>query len=213
MTRSVNTVFYKMGIDTGPQRVVDAAHQAGIPESTLPNPTAGISLGDKEVRPIDMASAFATFAADGTRRAPYVVTKVTAADGRVLYDHSVTTGEQAVPQAVARNVTEAMKDMPASGNIAPADGRPSAGKSGAALHPDMEGQNKDAWMVGYTPSVSTAVWVGIDTGTPGTDSSAAAVRKALPGTAWESYMNAVLRGSPIEQFSPFVPLGAPPLVR
>ena len=67
MTKSVNTVFYKMGIDTGPQRVVDAAHQAGIPGDELPNPTAGISLGDKEVRPVDMASAFATFAADGIR--------------------------------------------------------------------------------------------------------------------------------------------------
>ena len=83
MTRSVNTVFYKIGIDTGPQRVVDAAHQAGIPADELPTPTAGISLGDKEVRPIDMASAFATFAADGIRHDAYLVSKVTAADGRV----------------------------------------------------------------------------------------------------------------------------------
>ena len=91
MTNSVNTVFYKMGIDTGPARVVDAAHQAGIPADELPNPTADIALGDKEVRPIDMAAAFATFAADGIRHDPYVVNKVTAADGRVLYDHGDLT--------------------------------------------------------------------------------------------------------------------------
>ena len=41
MTKSVNTVFYKMGIDTGPQRVVDAAHQAGIPADELPDPRGG----------------------------------------------------------------------------------------------------------------------------------------------------------------------------
>ena len=111
MTKSVNTVFYKMGIDAGPQRVVDAAHQAGIPRDELPNPTAGISLGDKEVRPVDMASAFATFAADGIRRDAFVVSKVTAADGRVIYDRGTTTGQQAVPQPVARNVTEAMIDV------------------------------------------------------------------------------------------------------
>ena len=122
MTKSVNTVFYKMGIDAGPQRVVDAAHQAGIPSDELPTPTAGIALGDKEVRPIDMASAFATFAADGIRRDAFVVSKVTAADGRVIYDHGTTTGQQAVPQPVARNVTEAMIDVASSGGIAP--GRP-----------------------------------------------------------------------------------------
>jgi membrane peptidoglycan carboxypeptidase len=163
MTKSVNTVFYKMGIDTGPARVVDAAHQAGIPGDELPNPTAGVALGDKEVRPVDMAAAFATFAADGIRHDPYVVTKVTAADGRVLYDHGRATGEQAVPQPVARNVTESMKDVPSSGSIAVAGGRAQAGKTGTVQHPTLDNQNKDAWMVGFTPSVSTAVWVGTDT--------------------------------------------------
>ena len=141
MTKSVNTVFYKMGIDTGPQRVVDAAHQAGIPGDELPNPTAGISLGDKEVRPVDMASAFATFAADGIRHDPYVVAKVTAADGRVIYDRGTETGQQVVPQPVARNVTEAMVDVAASGGIAPA-GRPVAGKTGTVQHPTLNGREQ-----------------------------------------------------------------------
>jgi membrane peptidoglycan carboxypeptidase len=211
MTRSVNTVFYKMGIDTGPQKVVDAAHQAGIPGDELPNPTAGISLGDKEVRPIDMASAFATFAADGMRRAPYVVAKVTAADGRVLLDQGTTAGEQAVPQQVARNVTEAMKDVPTSGSIAVAGGRAQAGKTGTVQHPSLTNQNKDAWMVGFTPAVSTAVWVGTDTSEPIKNAQGRPVfGRMLPGSIWQTYMNAAVRGTPADQFSPFVPLGVPP---
>jgi membrane peptidoglycan carboxypeptidase len=211
MTKSVNTVFYKMGIDTGPQRVVDLAHQAGIPADELPNPTAGIALGDKEVRPLDMAVAFATFAADGIRRAPYVVAKVTAADGRVLYDHGTTTGEQAIPQPVARNVTEAMKDVPSSGAIAISGGRAQAGKTGTVQHPTLNNQNKDAWMVGFTPDVSTAVWVGTDTSEPIKNAYGRPVfGRMLPGSIWQGYMNAAVRGTPPGQFSPFVPLGTPP---
>jgi membrane peptidoglycan carboxypeptidase len=211
MTKSVNTVFYKMGIDTGPARVVDAAHQAGIPGDELPSPTAGIALGDKEVRPVDMASAFATFAADGVRREPYVVGKVTAADGRVLYDHGSSTGQQAVPQQVARNVTEAMKDVPSSGSIAVSGGRDQAGKTGTVQHPTLDGQNKDAWMVGFTPSVSTAVWVGTDTSEPIKNAQGRPVfGRMLPGSIWQTFMNGALRGVPADRFSPFVPLGTPP---
>jgi membrane peptidoglycan carboxypeptidase len=211
MTKSVNTVFYKMGIDTGPAKVVDAAHQAGIPGDELPNPTAGIALGDKEVRPIEMAAAFATFAADGMRRAPYVVAKVTAADGRVLLDHGTTTGEQAVPQSVARNVTEAMKDVPTSSSIALSGGRDQAGKTGTVQHPTLDGQNKDAWMVGFTPDVSTAVWVGTDKSDPIKNAQGRPVfGRMLPGSIWQTYMNAALRGVPADRFSPFVPLGVPP---
>jgi membrane peptidoglycan carboxypeptidase len=211
MTRSINTVFYRMGIDVGPQRVADAAHQAGIPAEALPSPTAGIALGDKEVRPVDMASAFATFAADGMLREPYLVSKVTAADGRVLYDHGSAVGKQVVPQQVARNVTEAMKDVPASGQIAVAGGRPQAGKTGTVQHPTLTNQNKDAWMVGYTPSVSTAVWVGTDESDPIKNSAGRPVfGRMLPGSIWQNYMNAALRGVPAEPFSRFVPLGTPP---
>jgi membrane peptidoglycan carboxypeptidase len=211
MTQSVNTVFYKMGIDVGPARVADVAHQAGIPADELPNPTAGISLGDKEVRPLDMASAFATFAADGMRREPYVVAKVTAADGRLLYERGTATGQQAVPQQVARNVTEAMKDVPTSGRIALTGGRDQAGKTGTVQHPTLANQNKDAWMVGFTPDVSTAVWVGTDTSEPIKNAQGRPVYgRMLPGSIWQGFMNTALRGAPASRFSSFVALGVAP---
>ena len=165
LTRSVNTVVYKMGIDTGPQRVVDApirpVSRRRWPSWRKPTARSGWRR-DKEVRPVDIASAFATFAADGVRHDAYVVSKVTAADGRVIYDHGVATGAQAVPQAVARNVTEAMSGVPAAQAIAVADDRDQAGVTGEAPGSGKGDNNTDAWMVGYTPSVATAVWIGTD---------------------------------------------------
>ena len=58
MTQSINTVFYQLGVQVGPQRVADAAHQAGV-SAPLEAPSGGISLGDREVRPSDMAAAYA----------------------------------------------------------------------------------------------------------------------------------------------------------
>ena len=211
MTRSADTVFYKMAIDTGPQRVVDAAHQAGIPQYELPNPTAGIALGDKDVRPLDMAAAFATFAADGVRHDPYIVNKVVAADGRVLYDHGTSTGQQAVPQQVARNVTESMRDVPSRIGIALDGGRPAAGKTASVADAQIAGQNTDAWAVGFTPSASTAVWIGTDTREPiRTVDREPVLGRTLPGSIWQTFMNAALQEVETEPFSPFVPLGTPP---
>jgi membrane peptidoglycan carboxypeptidase len=115
-----------------------------------------------------------------------------------------------VPQPVARNVTEAMIQVAPSAGIAPA-GRVVAGKTGTVQHPTQTGQNKDAWMVGYTPSVSTAVWVGTDQSDPIKDRNRRPVYgRMLPGAIWKTFMTGALSGTTAEQFSPFVPLGTPP---
>jgi membrane peptidoglycan carboxypeptidase len=211
MTRSINTVFYRMALDVGPAAVIDAAHQAGIPADLLPEAQGGIALGDQEVHPIDMASAFATFAADGVRHQPYLVSRVTAADGRVLFDRGIPTGEQAVPENVARNVTESMLDVASSSGIG-LGGRPVAAKTGTVQHPSLDNQNKDAWTVGYTPQLSTAVWVGTDTSEPIQNASGRPIfGRMLPGSIWRAYMSDALRGAEVERFSRFTPLGEPPV--
>lgn len=211
MTKSINTVFYKMGLDIGPAKVAEAAHQAGIPADLLPNPTGGISLGDREVHPQDMASAYATFAADGTFREPYLVAKVTASDGRVIFDRGTAdTGKQAMPADVARNVTESMTDVASSSRIGLSPGRPVAAKTGT-VQSGIEGQNNDAWTVGYTPSISTAVWVGSDDNVPIKNSEGRPIYgRMLPGSIWQSFMDGVLDGTPVEQFSDFQPIGQAP---
>jgi len=212
MTRSINTVFYDMAVQIGPARVITAAHAAGIPSDLLARAQGGIALGDQEVHPIDMAAAYATFAAEGSRHTPHIVAKVVAADGRVLHDATddVAPAEQVMPQQVARNVTEAMLGVAQFAGFALSD-RPVAAKTGTVQAAE-EGQNKDAWAVGFTPSLSTAVWVGTDGSNPiRTKTGRRVFGATLPGPIFQAYMTDALRGTPAEQFSRFVPLGEPPV--
>jgi membrane peptidoglycan carboxypeptidase len=69
----------------------------------------------------------------------------------------------------------------------------------------------DAWAVGYTPSASTAVWIGTDTREPiRTVNREPVLGRTLPGSIWQTFMNAGLQEVETEPFSPFVPLGTPP---
>jgi membrane peptidoglycan carboxypeptidase len=209
MTLSINTVFYQLGIQVGPQKVADAAHQAGI-SAPLDKPTGGIAIGDKEVKPGDMASAYATFAADGVYHRPHIVTRVTTSDGRILYDGGVTAPEQRMSQQLARNVTESMLDVASHSQIPLAGGRPVASKTGT-VQSSVKGQNNDAWTVGYTPQLSTAVWVGTDDNSPiKTKQGAPIYGRGVPGQFWQRYMNQALRNEPAQQFSDFEAIGAPP---
>ena len=213
MTQSINTVFYRMALDTGIANVVKAAHQAGIPDDELKDAAGGIALGDKEVHPLDMASAFGTFAANGVRHEPYIVAKAVAADGRVLIDHENDAGQQVMDPNVARNVTESMIDVAGSSGFALADGRPVAAKTGT-VQAAAANQNKDAWTVGYTPQLSTAVWVGTDTSEPIKTSAGRPVYgRTLPGPIWQAFMGDALRTLKLqpEQFSTLVPIGDPPV--
>ncbi|HZG92979.1 MAG TPA: transglycosylase domain-containing protein, partial [Pseudonocardia sp.] len=210
MTKSVNTVFYHMALDTGLQKVIDAANQAGIPTDKF-EARGGIALGDQEVRPIDMAAAFGTFAADGVRHQPYLVSRVVAADGRVLFERTDPAGEQTIDPKVARNVTESMLDVADSSRIQ-LDGRPVAVKTGTVQLPGSRtGENKDAWTVGYVPQMSTAVWVGSDASDAIKDSQGRNVfGRLLPGAIWQAYMTDALEDVDEEPFSEFKAIGAAP---
>ncbi|MCZ7530988.1 MAG: PBP1A family penicillin-binding protein [Acidimicrobiia bacterium] len=150
--QSVNTVYAQLTDDLGAPAVVEAATRLGI-ASPL-EPVASVALGTNGVTTLDMASAYGTLASGGTRSGPTFVTRVTAADGRVLYeaDHS---SERVLDEAVASEVTDVLRQVPERGTAVNARiGRPIAGKTGTT---EEEG---DAWFVGYTPELVTAVWVG-----------------------------------------------------
>jgi membrane peptidoglycan carboxypeptidase len=210
MTQSINTIFYQLAYKIGASKVAEAAHQAGIPQDLLPTPTAGIALGDKDLHPADMASAFATFAADGVYHRPHMVTRVETTDGRVLYDEGTDPGEQHMDSQVARDITESVLDVAGSSGIGLADGRVAAAKTGTTQSTRVVGQNTDAWTIGYTPSYSTAVWVGTDDNSPiKTAGGQPIYGRMLPGSMWQQFMNGALRGKPREPFSKLVPIGAP----
>ncbi|RVW02208.1 transglycosylase domain-containing protein [Rhodococcus xishaensis] len=214
LKRSLNTPLYRMQLelDAGPNDIADMAHKAGIAEEipgvgktlTEPDgrgPNNGIVLGQYQTRPIDMASAYATFAASGEYYEPYFVERVVASDGTVLLDRGAPAGETRIDAAVADNLTAAMEPIAGySRNHDLAGGRASAAKTGTTQLGDT-GSNKDVWMVGFTPSLSTAVWVGTEQNEPLVDSSGAMMwGSGLPSDIWKATMDGALEGTAIEKF-------------
>ncbi|MFZ2177565.1 MAG: transglycosylase domain-containing protein [Rhodococcus sp. (in: high G+C Gram-positive bacteria)] len=214
LKRSLNTSFYRqmLEIDGGPFAVAEMAHKAGIPEEipgvgpslTEPDgsgPNNGVVLGQYQSRVLDMASSYATLAASGTYHAPHFVQKVVSADGVVLLDRGPDPGEQRIDKDVADNVTAAMEPIAAySRGHNLAGGRPSAAKTGTAQLGDT-GENKDAWMVGYTPSLSTAVWVGTTDGQALKNSNGGMIYgSGLPSDIWKDTMDGALDGTDVEKF-------------
>src|SRR5574337_1887214 len=218
LKRSLNTSYYRLMLKLkhGPQDVADAAHKAGVAESfpglshTLSEdgkggpPNNGIVLGQYQTRVIDMASAYATLADSGVYHPPHFVQKVVDADGRVLFaaDNTRTAGEQRIDKAVADNVTDAMRPIAGwSRGHNLAGGRPSATKTGTTQLGDT-GANRDAWMVGYTPSLSTAVWVGTTTGDKPLVSQwgGPVYGSGLPADIWKATMDGALKGTDVENF-------------
>jgi len=118
-----------------------------VPAIALGGLTTGVS-------PLEMAGAYATLAAGGVRAEPYAIQEVTDASGAVLHEATVKK-QKAVDPAVAYLTTDMLTGVIKRGTgKAAAIGRPAAGKTGTTQ------QYRDAWFVGYTPELATAVWVG-----------------------------------------------------
>ena len=211
---SVNTVYYRLACDTGAQRVADAAHNAGIPKSqkladpVTGKPTAQIALGagGYEIHVIDQATGYASFAAKGTRATPYFVAQVTDSHKNELYKAKTDTGS-AFSEGVAADVTYAMQKVVQGGtgtNAQLAGGRPTAGKTGTT------GNNANAWFAGFTPQLSTAVWVGRTNGGPlkGVLGSTGGVYGGtVPAKIFKAFMDAALQGEDKLPFPPKAGIG------
>lgn len=153
---SVNTVFAKLVIDTGVKNTAQLASDLGLsriePESYY---GASLALGAAETSPMEMASAYGTFANRGVRVEPTVILKVTDNKGNVLIDNTVRSSKRVLSEIVADNVTDVLTGVIESGTGKAADiKRPAAGKTGTAQ------SYSAAWFVGYTPQLSTAIWMG-----------------------------------------------------
>ena len=218
LKRSLNTSYYRLmlKLKNGPADVADAAHKAGIADSfpgvdhTLSEdgkggpPNNGVVLGQYQTRVQDMASAYATLAASGVYHKPHFVQKVVNSQGEVLFDATQqnNSGEQRVDKAVADNVTSAMQPIAGwSNGHNLAGGRPSAAKTGTNQLGDTDA-NRDAWMVGYTPSLSTAVWVGTTEGTKPLENKRGSpvYGSGLPSDIWKSTMDGALADTEKESF-------------
>jgi membrane peptidoglycan carboxypeptidase len=211
---SVNTAFVKLEAEIGICDVADMADRLGIhlasptdvaqpggqPSEKL-RPYGSLTLGSETVAPLSMASAYATFAADGMYCAPMPITSVTTRDG-TLSKTLKPSCERAMDEGIARGVTVALQSVITSGTGRGASiGRPAGGKTGTT------NGSTDVWFAGYTPQMAAAVWVGHQDDVKPLRHFTLAGRSygtvygaTIPAPIWADFMRAALKGQPVEQF-------------
>ncbi|MGV0375493.1 transglycosylase domain-containing protein [Corynebacterium hadale] len=210
---SSNTAYMRIqdDLDNTTQDTADMAHALGVARSIpgIPvtlrenggQPYEGIVLGQYQSRVLDMAAAVATLTDRGVYHPTHFVQRVTDAQGEVLYENDDKYAERRVSAQVADNVIQAMQTVIPYSYANLAGGRPSAGKTGTAQMGDT-GQNKDAWMVGSTPQLSVAVWVGTaDNTSPIFNEYGGLMYGAqTPAKIWKDVLDTALEGQEIQNF-------------
>ena len=194
---SVNTVYAQLLAEVGPQAVAAAAIAAGIDADLDVVPS--IALGVEEVSPLDLASAYLTFANDGAQHQPYGIVRIEDTDGNVLWEPDRPEPDEAVDADISRAVTHALRGVIEGGTGSAADiGRPAAGKTGTTQ------DNVDAWFVGYVPGYTTAVWMGYPEGSRSMDDvhGSAVTGGSFPARIWSAYMEAAMDGREPADFPP-----------
>ena len=177
--------------DVGPANVVSWALSLGI-ESTL-KPDLSLALGSYEITPMELAGAYATFAAGGVYDTPRVITRITGPDGKDLDLTPLPPPRRVLDDAEAYVTTNMLTSVIDHGTAVRAKslGRPIAGKTGTS------NQSKDTWFAGYSSETAAVVWVGYDDGKPLGASETGAVA-ALP--AWIDFMKVASEHKPPSQF-------------
>jgi penicillin-binding protein 1A len=188
---SDNTIYAQLTLDVGPRYVWQMAHRLGVHLSP-DKPVASIGLGSLAVSPLDMAAAYATFAAMGTYAKPMAITKVILPGGHEDKDSGwgKPQTKRVVSKAVAWKVTDILRQNALYGTGAGSgDGiHVNAGKTGTTEN------HADAWFDGYTRQLSTVVWMGYPEGEiPMTSVHGQTVAGAtFPVPIWHEYMAAAL---------------------
>lgn len=199
LIRSVNIIAIKLGDKVGLNNVISVAKRAGI-QSEL-KPVLSMPLGSLEVTPLEMASAYGTFATLGIRVEPTPILKIVDKFGYVIENNTIVKSERVFPDKEVSILVEVMKGVITRGTgTAAYIGRPAAGKTGTTE------SHRDAWFIGFIPQLVTAVWVGNDTPIP----MWGATGGTFAAPIWAKYMKFVTEKIPIQDFKK--PEGLKPIV-
>ena len=195
---SINTIFVPLGIKVGPAAVVDVARRAGIPESVAMIPTPSVVLGVASPRVIDVANAYATFAAQGIKSKPYLVSQVIGSNKGVLYEGKQET-QEVFSKEVMADLTYSLKGTITGGTgaAALALGRPAAGKTGTSQ------SNASAWFSAYTPQLAASVALFRDSASEslnGIGGLTSVTGGTFPARIWTAFMKGALKGEPVMDF-------------
>ena len=195
---SVNTVFVPLGQFAGLDKVIDVARRAGIPESIAMVPAPSVVLGVASPHVIDVASAYATFAAQGIYSKPYLIASVTGPNKGVLFEGEPQT-QEVFDKDVMADLTYSLKATVTGGTgaAALALGRPAAGKTGTSQ------SNASAWFSAYTPQLAASVALFRDSASEslnGIGGLTSVTGGTFPARIWTAFMKGALKGEPIMSF-------------
>ena len=197
LAQSLNVPSVKTLYLAGVSDTIDLAEKMGI--TTLQNRSEfGLSLvlGGAEVRPVDIVSAYGVFANDGIRNPWHFIKRIESADGTVLENASPDPKRALDPQT-ARLVSDVLSDNNARSAVF---GYSSSlyfpGKSVAAKTGTTQ-KNRDAWVIGYNPTITAGVWVGNNREEPMTQEGAGI---SAAGPMWHEFMAKALEKLPVEEF-------------
>jgi penicillin-binding protein 1A len=186
---SRNMVAIRLGMELGPESVIDEARRFGITTPIHPYPS--IYIGSESVYPIELVSSYSAFANLGQRVAPMAITRVENARGQVLWEPSVVTVPVMQPTE-AWLMVDMMKDVILHGTAfsavtAAGFHLPAGGKTGTT------NDGNDVWFVGYTADLLAGVWIGMDRPSK---IKANAQGGILAAPAWTAFMSEVYRRKP-----------------
>jgi penicillin-binding protein 1A len=194
--KSDNAVYQQLALDLGLDAVKENARRIGMSAALEGRPAEALGGLERGVAPLDVSRAYATLAGGGVRTRPQAVRSVSFPDGeKETFDEP--EGERAYERPVTRKATEILARNVRRGTGTSAQiGCPAAGKTGTT------DDFKDAWFAGYTPGLSTAVWVGYAEPKPMRDVHGVAVAGGtFPARIWARYMREAV-GEGCERFEP-----------
>ncbi len=156
LARSINMVAIRVAEDVGIHEIAEFARLDGI--TTKLEEDMALALGASGVKPIELTNAYATFAAGGRWEPTRLVTRIKAPDGSSVPLEPREPARDVMTPAEAYVITSMLRSVVREGTGTPAQRleRPVAGKTGTS------NDARDAWFIGYSPSVVAGVWVGFD---------------------------------------------------
>ncbi|MDY3740764.1 MAG: penicillin-binding protein 1A [Selenomonadaceae bacterium] len=196
--QSLNVPTVKLAQEIGLDKVIYYAKEMGISSLVMDGSSAhndknfAITLGGltRGVTPLELTSAYGTFANSGVHVAPVAIIKVLDRNGKIMEEARPET-KQVMKRSSAEELTSMLMGVVQRGTGTRANiGRPAAGKTGTTS------DYLDAWFVGYVPDLVCGVWVGCDDNA----SLGGMTGGATPAVIWKAFMSKALNGTPVKQF-------------
>ena len=199
--RSINTVYAQMASELGGEKLASTANRIGI-DSEI-DPVISLTLGAGAVTPIEIASAYSSFATNGTLAPPYLIERIEDAQGEVLYQNIVSQ-RISIPDPGAAAAVRKTLEVAAqygTGTRAVLDDRPIAGKTGT--HQGF----REAWFIGFIPQYTSSIWIGFaEEQLPLTDVeiNGELIKNVsggrVPAPMWKEFMTKVVEELPVVEW-------------